>query len=152
MYYTEAERRINLIRLLVGITELKFKTQFRMGHYSRGKSEDNYLIPRRTNNECGTSACLMGHGPLCGIIPSGIGEEKCWRVYSLKFVYSEMNAEWIFVFSATWPSLKSQGRARIHRFLTKGIPKQYDVYKSRYRLPTATDMKRYKKELRNAQV
>ena len=114
-------RRINCIKLLVGVSDLEFNVEFYMGNYSRDAAGP--LSPVETANECGTSACFLGHGPLCGVTP--IDFDDYWPRYALLFVPRHKGYAWRFLFSHPWPNSKAQAVARMHRYLQNGSPDEW---------------------------
>lgn len=84
-------------------------------------------------HECGTIACLAGHGPMAGIAPepTPVPESQGWLSY-IKENFGVSEEEDDFLFSGRWWRVDNThrgGAARIRYFLEHGIPD--DLYTQR---------------------
>jgi hypothetical protein len=133
--YNNYHRRQNLIKLLVGMHTIQWLTKLDMSEF-RSEDEDkwskNRLPEQSKGNECGTAACLLGHGPACGIKPRGELEEGSWWSYSAKFVKPDnkrqdpdASAEWAFLFNSKWPNCREQCKARLYQLVQHGMPDDF---------------------------
>lgn len=147
--YNDYHRRQNCIKLLVGMHEIEWQTNFDMAEYAGNEEYD--LDPYEIKNKCGTSACMLGHGPLCGIKPIGYDEKNNWWSYAYKFAHEgENGSAYTFLFAGGWKGDINQGMARMYQYLTEGIPKfrMHQEPQSTYPVPTTRQINRLKKELR----
>lgn len=145
MTHTPETRRKNCIKLLLGLTDNEFETKFEMGAFATDGFV-NEIKPSVLTDNCGTSACLLGHGPLCGVSPTTRDEKYNWWSYRELFI-NESLVTYDFLFCTEWPDLLSQGRARIHRLLQKGVPSWFNQIESIYRLPKPAEIAAYRVEL-----
>lgn len=147
--YKPHHRRHNCIKLLVGIHEIELAMQFNMRFYA-GASTGLEMFPGSVKDECGTSACLLGHGPVCGIKPIG-DERKDWSEYAKKFVENDWpaadNIDWKFLFGQEWSNDIDQAKARLFHHLTVGSATDDFDYEDEYPVPTHGAVMRLKKEL-----
>ena len=144
----EQTRRKNCIKLLLGLTDKTFKVKFNMRMFAIRPGECRNTDPREVKNECGTSACLLGHGPLCGIRP-----ETCsWTAYSREFVpRGGWLCDWNFLFSGGWSNSIIQAVGRLHKYLKVGVPRAY-THSYRHRLPNAEEIAAYRLELKELET
>lgn len=118
-----------LFRLMYGVLFVPIKTVFDMDYYAvstesveASENDDDIceIDPHEVENECGTTACFAGHGPIfC------INDDICdeWRDYiSNTFGVRALTALRSFLFSSSWTSVKEQACARAYQFLTDGLP------------------------------
>lgn len=74
--------------------------------------------------ECGTAACAVGHGPLCGFEPL---ELETWAEYSTRlFIPSSWHEAWEWCFGAAWSVVDNTAHGAAYRILwlldRKSIP------------------------------
>lgn len=111
---------------------------FFMNHWFSGKDEKGYWKGQKQVFECGTSACLAGHGPAAGIgMPL---DSKGYRIYDwsgyarmelLDFSScrnwddrEKLDKVYNFLFTSHWESDHYDGAARIRSVLDHdGFPK-----------------------------
>jgi len=133
---------------MVGMLYGDVKTLFRMSHFALNRgSEGGQVFPQNVKNECGSSGCVVGHGPLHCKTQGG----DAWGVYMVKafgIAGSGVHGPYNFLFDLKWPDRKRQAAARLYRFLTNGVPTYYKYGTSTYRVPTLAQLRDMSRELK----
>ena len=128
------QQRSNLAKTAIYLIEKAKDEHFDMNQYlsiaddSRSETPDEV---RTTYNECGTTRCFAGHGPMALKSKIVFGEE--WTKYN-KRVFGVTDSEdlWLFLFDGDWVSSRKQAASRALIFLEKGLPKIFNEYSSTY--------------------
>ena len=87
-------------------------------------------------NECGTTACAVGHGPLAGIpaMDTEDWNDYCFRVFGVTGHLAGTDAQeaaWTFMFGPMWTGKNNTAKgaaARIDWFLTHGTPEKISYW------------------------
>ena len=119
------QQQQNFRTLLNGLVDMygdkRHDAHFKMGNFQ--VSEYGSVIWRTRNaftkHDCGTSACLLGHGPIFGIINDRALQMR-WDEYSQEFFGVDQfvtDGEWDFLFSAEWPDDIQEAIARLRRYI-----------------------------------
>ena len=133
-----------LFRLMVGLLYVKLKTKFDMECFAESESE--YFEPSEIKNQCGTSACALGHGPL--FCKTRLLSDMRWEDYVIAaFGINELDREGSYLFDSSWRSDKNQASARAYRFLTKGMPGVF-VFDCKFPVPTRKQVNALGKRLK----
>jgi len=132
MEYTKVEftdeQRKELIRLMVGLNFVELKTKFNMNIFSgkqNGELQD--IEPNEAMNQCGASACALGHATFfCTTKPC---EKEDWKEYGERIFNIKRPIEgvgsWRFLFIESWSNSWEQAVARMYIILTKGVPNNF---------------------------
>jgi len=132
MEYTKVEftdeQRKELIRLMVGLNFVETKTKFNMNTFStKQNGELRDIEPNGAMNQCGTSACALGHATFFCITEPREKEE--WmgygeRAFNIKHPSEEVGL-WRFLFIESWSNSWEQAVARMYIVLKKGVPDNF---------------------------
>ena len=129
-------QRQNLARVATGIRYAAPRSGFDMSRYlatkyvgCEGYDNRDSLRPSDASpdvyNECGTTACFAGHGPMFGL-PVIDADYDCWGRYCHRiFGLSPSHRAWDWLFSPTWADIDNtpQGAAaRAFYYLDRGLP------------------------------
>lgn len=145
--------RENIAKLIAGLKALPDGyLDFEMKSYVRVTSgSDKYSASKRLavakgySSACGTSACIVGHGPRFGIPMSELNIKQSgrvsidWKNYSMESfgindlasINRDGNTEWEFCFSHRWPNSIEQAVIRLELFLNDRVPHEWD-HRSRF--------------------
>ena len=129
------QQRSNLAKTAIYLIEKAKDEHFDMRQYLKTENDSRIEYPAEvcTNyNECGTTCCFAGHGPIALRSKMVIGEK--WNEYN-KRVFGLDQAEetlWTFLFDSDWVSSRKQAASRALIFLEKGLPKIFNEYSSTY--------------------
>ena len=109
---------------------------FSMVDYCSSRRQDTFLDialweAKKTlaDNECGTTACMLGHGPSAGIPPSREGMD--WCAYAADFGCQPEGGTrslWNWAFSGEWTycaPTRADAAMRVHYMLDYGIPENF---------------------------
>lgn len=145
----------NIRKLIKGLKALPDDyVKFNMNDFVSIDTDDNgeYKVATLKKGEhmCGTSACVVGHGPSFGIkmdtdFIDTVNKSIDWTSYSedvfgvvnIKHDYSD-GTEWDFCFGGSWPNSISQAVIRLELLLSDRIPKDW---KYRYRFNKKGNLK-----------
>ena len=110
--------------------------KFNMRNYCSSRRQDTFLDialweAKKTlaDNECGTTACMLGHGPSAGIPPSREGMD--WCAYAADFGCQPEGGTrslWNWAFSGEWTyhaPTRADAAMRVHYMLDYGIPEHF---------------------------
>tara|TARA_R110002167_G_scaffold221122_1_gene425839 strand:+ start:384 stop:845 length:462 start_codon:yes stop_codon:yes gene_type:complete len=128
------QQRSNLAKTAIFLIEKAKDEHFDMHGYSMPNEHSLIEYPNEVcaiYNECGTTCCFAGHGPMALRSKMVIGEK--WNKYN-KRVFGVDVAEklWLFLFDSDWVNSRKQAASRALIFLEKGLPEIFSEYKSRY--------------------
>lgn len=126
------EQRANLLKLADYLYALPENyDKFHMGTFATRKSEDELcgyreITPLKVLNElhvCGTTACAIGHGPVCGIKP--IPLDTGWDTYAGRAFGTEFGSRlFSLCFSDAWEEYDNTAKGaaqRIYFLLDNGL-------------------------------
>lgn len=118
------DQQENLKTLHRGMIEMygdkQYDDHFDMGMYQQCPDNSNgvhfaTLRDSFAKHGYGTSACLLGHGPIFGISHDGCSD---WADYALKcFGIEDEEYGWDFLFSSHWPSDIQEAIARLGMYI-----------------------------------
>lgn len=132
-------QKSNIATVAIRLLQTSPPPNFRMRRWSTDKKGNN-LSPYRTKaeaNECGTSCCFAGHGPV--FLPETVRKREGWLNYARRvFVPAHSHRGGEFLFAAFWPNNKKQAARRALVFLELGSPWEFNHQRSRY-LTRASD-------------
>lgn len=129
------EQQSNHVTLLDGMIETygdsRRSKHFDMSDFQRDiLSMDSLSI---TQHECDTSACLLGHAPIFGVVK---GLNESWSSYSLRSFghsVSVSSNSWDFLFFDAWPDDIQEAIARLKMYIEGFDPASEEwTYESRY--------------------
>ena len=90
------------------------KEKFDMSHYCYSEDKESEVDLRQAleeyKNDCGTSACALGHGPIAGIKPR---ITSSWSGYCRDNFVSDNSQVWEFCFGPKWPDCPKFAAQRI---------------------------------------
>ena len=118
-------RRDNLTQLYTYLTSHELKTRFSMHMYAWNPEDDEEFRPQRVENECGTVACLAGHGPIAGIKPASYED---WSSYVRNHLTLGNMKLYSWLFSGDWGDIDNTlpgALARLKTYLDTGIPAEF---------------------------
>ncbi len=124
----EYVRRQNLRKLAIYLANLpddcKHFDMYMYCYNSRTHCDINPADVADVENECGTVACALGHGPAAGILPK---REQSWVRYGMINFYGADQDDTIhtFLFGGTWKNLDNTAKGaakRIYWYLEHGVP------------------------------
>ena len=128
------QQRSNLAKTAIYLIEKAKDEHFDMKQYLNTPEHSRIEYPAEVctiYNECGTTCCFAGHGPMALRSKIGIGEK--WNEYNGRvFGVSQVMIEWTFLFDSDWVNSRKQAATRALIFLEKGVPYEFDEYKSTY--------------------
>ena len=135
------EQQQNFKTLLDGLVDMygdkRHDDHFKMDEFQAIKVGISAVRPSNafTQHDCGTSACLLGHGPIFGIIDDR-DLEMNWTAYALEFFgasQSVADGEWDFLFSPGWSNDIQEAIARLRKYIDgfDSDSEKWD-YRSRY--------------------
>lgn len=114
-------QKSNLARVALAVFQTVPDVKFDMDNFATQRGTYGSLDPNevaRLANYCGTSCCVVGHGP----VVLGPTHRSDWLVYSeevfgIPFNGTSPNEAWTYLFSPVWPSDREQAALRILAFL-----------------------------------
>ena len=139
-YKISPQSRTNILKLIAGLEGLPNDyTHFMMGTFAR----DPHMAAKSTpEHPCGTSACIIGHGPHFGV---SMNREERFMIskyhpnlgfykYSYRlFIPEDQYNCWDFCFSGEWPNIIQEAIARLKMYLYNKTPADGDWdYHDRY--------------------
>jgi len=128
------QQRSNLAKTAIYLIEKAKDEHFDMFQYLKTKNDSRIDAPNEVcaiYNECGTTCCFAGHGPMALRSKIVIGEG--WTKYNERvFGVSDPEALWIFLFDSDWVNSRKQAASRALIFLEKGLPDIFSEYSSTY--------------------
>jgi len=148
----ELRNKQELFRLMTGLLYVDVKAKFNMKSYAGSvKYWDSSMAgyqPEEVENECGTSACALGHGIFfCETEPGGDWWLYMYEAFGLE---GPMVPSFDFLFSCEWSNDKPQAAARIYTFINTGIPKGHNdpgSHSDVYPVPTYEQVQALSEEL-----
>ena len=118
------DRRANLIKVRNYLASNSPPPNFDMStwmRYGEGHHMTSSFPGMQAYNECGTSACVVGHGPLAGV---GILPYESWYAYAKRcFTDDPRDFEWLF--GSDWSAYDNSVEGAIKRidiWLDGGTP------------------------------
>lgn len=128
------QQRSNLAKTAIHLIEKAKDEHFDMRQYLNTTEHSRIEYPAEvctSYNECGTTCCFAGHGPMALRSKIVIGEG--WNEYNKRvFGVTDPEALWIFLFDSDWVNSRKQAASRALIFLEKGLPQIYSEYSSTY--------------------
>lgn len=114
--------------------EINYRKQISFSDFHMREYQSAFCFPDVSNNEneCGTSACAVGHGPAAGI---PVGNAQKWSQYCItNFIDNESNATtsnmWDWCFSARWGNFDNSVHGAARRILYMieyGVPDSWRI-------------------------
>ena len=114
----------NLQKLIDGLKALP--DDYSLLDMNRFAINDGEAIRATPIHPCGTSMCIVGHGPSFGI-PFTDEDGNDWVYYSKRaFGFSACTRKWEFCFDPLWPSDVNQAIIRLEMAQREEIPVLWD--------------------------
>ena len=131
------QQRSNLAKTAIYLIEKAKDEHFDMRQYLITTEHSRIEYPAEvctSYNECGTTCCFAGHGPMALRSKMVIGEK--WNEYNKRvFGVAQDESLWTFLFDSDWVNSRKQAASRALIFLEKGVPEIFFEYQSRYLTP-----------------
>lgn len=131
------QQRSNLAKTAIFLIEEAKDEHFSMFTYlyADGNVNDNPEDAKRSYNECGTTCCFAGHGPIA--LRAKIHDLEEWDSYILRVFGTDesdfiIGTDWSFLFSPMWNNSRKQAASRALTLLEKGTPEKYSEFDSTY--------------------
>lgn len=100
------------------IPEEKFTMEWIIDNRKDDEFKCDYpALAKKKYNECGTSACALGHAPLAGIKPR---PGMSWGEYDTCMLTDSLTDEWEHCFDASWGGTAKDAAKRIAYMLLTG--------------------------------
>jgi hypothetical protein len=123
----QKKQQSNLAKTAIYLLEKVPDSKFSMEYYANddcGIDFDPHEI-KKAYNECGTSCCFAGHGPMA--LTRSVGKCDRWDEYVFKtYGVNEGDDEWEFLFGPVWDDNRLQAAARALYYLTSGVPEYFN--------------------------
>jgi hypothetical protein len=121
------KQKSNLARTAIYILEKVDKSKFIMQNYSSNEYGED-IIPKdvkKNYNECGTTCCFAGHGPIS--LPYSAKDSIYWNRYVEKtYGIEEGSGGWEFLFGPEWSDNTKQAASRALKYLKGEMPEDFE--------------------------